>query len=364
METPIRDTQLRALYASCLTLVLFISGCASNIEPISSSPSWFLSLPTQNGRVVGYGKGDSYQSAKHEALADLAEQREALVNSEIALLRKSNPDDSTSTSSVRTIQVQSEKRLTGAKTLQQEELNGLYYIALQLDLRPTPQIIADALKKSLNITSDTRIDWQGSPYLTQGALIQDIHARLNLSESASVLQTIHVSLDRNNDGWFISLNDIVHPLDELDNLLNWKIHTQQGYGLTLKASAEPRIKSGSAFQLQIKQPTEERYLSLFNLYSDGRLSVALDNQPSDQTRLFPDDAAGIELAATPLIPNTLDRDLYLALWSAAPLDTTPFIQTQSVIAERDTAFQLHRLLAWLEEQSLIAMQPLYIEIHP
>ncbi len=348
-----------------LLCLIAVVGCSASVPQTSEPvpPSWYHHLPTESGRIIGYGTGDSYRAAKHEALADLSEQREASVNSQFALLRKSDRNNAT-TSSIRTIQVESEKRLLSVKDLKQVERSGIHYVALGLDIRPTPQIMAEALQQGWQGDNPRSIQWQGSPYILQGQLIREIEARLQFNPAADHDYPAHVALNRENGRWILSINSVVQPLNDLSHLLEWSRGDVAGYGLQLLDKPTPRLNNGEPFTLVAQQPQGTHFLTLINIYSDGRLTITADNRRVQTTTTIPAEGDGLELIATPLNPNQSDRDLYLALWSQQPIDTTPFMQTQYSIAETEQGYQLHRLLPWIEQQPLLAMHPLYIEIQP
>jgi len=347
-------------------VLLLLTACSTTISTIQESPGWYRNLTAEEGRLIGYGEGANYPEAKTNALGDIAEQREVWVASQFNLLRQSS-NEKISTATIKTVRIKSEKRLSSVTELKHQQHNNRHYIALQLDLRPIEQIIAD------KITAASNIRWQGATALVHGALLKRVTQRHRNHSDTNRTTTIAVALNRENDRWILNLNNQIVALDALDTLLNWQPYQKPGYDLTLTQKAgktDYRLQKGTAFRLIPAAPAhtldrgEAEYLTLTNISSDGRVAILLDSTLAKTIKQFPAEDAEREMIALPVNLEIPDRELYLALWSPQPLDLTPYHQTGYRLEKRESDYRHERIIRRLDQQQITAIAPRYIEIQP
>ena len=327
---------------------LLVSSCSS----LPGQPDWYNKAPQQDGILTGYGDGQSLADARQMAFSAIAQQIEVNINSQIALVRQFEENELT-TKSREVTQLRVNKSLKNVKTVKQLQLGDLYFVALQLDRRPAKVI----LEHKLDEKGYLKRDFKGSPFIVKSPLITS----LNTSSEGARLS---VSLQRREREWYLTLSDILQPLDSLNNVINWDVYPGKSHPIEIVDRNENRLRAGERFQIQLELPKTTQYLTIINIYSDGRLSVLLDNQPvTAQKVIFPNNNE-LFLEAMPVYPGQADRDTYLALGSIEKIDTTPFPKSTDSIESGESAYVLDKFIQWLDQQKLNSLSSLYIEITP
>ena len=333
-----------------LAFLLVASSCAS----LPIQPDWYNRSLQNDGILTGFGEGQSLSEARLMALQNIAQQIEVNISSQIALVRQFEENELT-TKSREVTQLRINKSLKNLKMVNQQQIGDLYFVALQLDRRPVKMI----LERKLQERGYLKRGFVGSPAVVTSPLITSL-------SSDPDGEKLPVSLQRRDKEWHIAIAtlDILQPLDDLNNIINWDFDTSKSYPIKLVDRNENRLKAGDRFQIELELPESANYLTIINIYSDGRLSVPLDNQPVNSRQVIFPNEPRLSLEAAPLYPGQADRDTYLALGTTEKIDTTPFRKSTDRAVSGEDAYVLDKFIQWLEQQRLESLSSLYVEIYP
>jgi hypothetical protein len=341
---------LKALFTYPLAILVFatiLSACQS----APTVPLWYNNLPVSDGVLLGYGQGHDLQDAKQMAFSTIAQQFGVEIESEMAMVKQFG-EDRLKTSAREVTQIRFNRSLKNVTTIKETMSGDTYFVALKVDQRPLKLIIDSKLKAK----GFHEPGFQGSHILTSGPLLSALRAENSTT-------TLPVSLQREGDQWQLVIADIVQPIEDLADLLNWHNLKHGGLSLSVLGRNENRVRIGERFQIGLNLPATSRFLTIFNIYSDGRLTVALDNQIIDDTQvIFPQKPLYLE--ASSIYPDEFDRDTYVAIVTAEKVDTTRFKKAADTMIAGEEAYALHKLIDWLERQPITAMSALNIEIYP
>ncbi|RLA73473.1 MAG: hypothetical protein DRG78_22560 [Epsilonproteobacteria bacterium] len=93
------------------------------------NPEWFYNLP-EEGKIIGYGTGETESAAKNSALNNIAQTLEVDVKSDISINKKSDGSQYSSRTK-QNINVSSKsKKLKGTKTIKSQKKDGIWFIAV------------------------------------------------------------------------------------------------------------------------------------------------------------------------------------------------------------------------------------------
>ena len=331
-----------------LILLLIASSCAS----LPSQPDWYNKSLQNDGILTGYGDGLTMADAREMAFSTIAQQIEVKIESQIALVRQFEENELT-TKSREVTQLRVNKSLKNVKMVNQQQIGGQYFVALQLDRRPAKVIIESKFKEQGYLIRD----FVGSPAVVTSPLITSL-------SSDPDGEKLPVSLQRREREWYLAISDILQPVDDLNNVTNWDFNPSKTYPIQLVGRNENRLKAGDRFKIELELPESANYLTIINIYSDGRLSVPLDNQPVNSRQVVFPNESELSLEAAPLYPGQSDRDTYLALGSTEKIDTTSFRKSTDRVISGEDAYVLDKFIQWLDHQRLESLSSLYVEIHP
>lgn len=339
-------------FVCCGSLLLFsllINACSSGPQ----IPVWFNKSSNTDGVLFGYGSGGDYKSARQGALEELSQQLEVSVKSQCAIITSTNQEIYKSRSECFN-SLRSSRSLKNTRVLHKKKQAENHFVALQLDLRPLEQILRHKLEK--NGIKQRR--FKGSQVLLRSPLL----TRLKTDDSGVTLST---ALQRQQDQWFLSVGDFLQPVADLDELTNWSIKKHLGLQIILDGKKENRVREGTPMTLRIQKPENIKFISLMNVYSDGRVVTLFENLDIDgEEFLFPDPSLNVEMIAGSIIPNSKDRDLYLALISHEALDLTRFPRGENLPSFGKLSYNLHTFLDWVERAPIVGIAPIYISIEP
>jgi hypothetical protein len=330
-----------------LPLLLMLPACTT----APGTPDWYDKSASSSGIIRGYGVGEDENQARQDAYRSISEQIEVRVTSQTALIKKVD-NDQLSTQTREITQLKSTRILKHVETIHLEQVDELYYIGLQQDRRSIKQKLESKLNE-LGVTAPT---FSGSPVITNSTLMN------SLSSEAGVV--LPVSLQRKESLWYLAIGKLLQPIEDGDlaDVTNWSIKPNSSMTISLVGKDENRLKKGGLFQLSIDARNDISYLTVFNIYSDGRVVILLDNKSTNTlTTLYPET---YYLEADPIIPDQKDRDLFLAIGTQRKIDTTLFSKTDYQIETGEKSFNLHDFIDWLDMQPVTSMAHFYVEIYP
>ena len=134
-----------------LILFVFLFGCKVSFDKTavnSEPPQWFTELSSGDYIITGTGSGASFAAARSLAFSEISGQIGSVVKEEIDIIKKKDKS-SIASYAKQQINLSSKNRITGAKLYKKEVVNGIYYAAYKLDLRPPYIVLAEKIKKNL-----------------------------------------------------------------------------------------------------------------------------------------------------------------------------------------------------------------------
>lgn len=367
---------LALMYAAALLLIATPASTAAASDT-AGAPEWYGTLRMGHRLIlVGYGQGPNLKEAKANALNDIAQQIETRIQSETDI-RTASGATGASTEATQSVRTYTSQRLEAAKRIRNEQTSdGQFFVAYSVDLRPKVEVIAAVLRQQWGGDKlPSKIDWRGHQVIVSSDMISDLNRRLTQRDFPAPVRRIDASLRRSQGQWLLVLNDHIERigLSDLASLLNW---SERGDGLSLgmkplgKSRGRNRLQAGDLFIFNIEAKKPGGYVTIFNLYPDGRVAVIEDSRQLTTALEVPSrkqQQEGQALEAYTAEPGRVAQDIYLAIHSPRALDTTRF---QAIVGDNaepvkgEGAYQLDRFLRWLDRQEVLAMSVLRVEVRP
>lgn len=264
----------------------------------------------------------------------------------------------------RTIRAEATHHIKDWRVRQSEQTGDRHFVEIVLDRRPAPVVIAEKIRNSLG-SAPQAVTWQGPETLINGDLTGAIESNLLSDDGKTVSVELH--LERLDERWYLRVrlegDESFHVvLDEPDfaKLFGFESGDREE---VIQLSLRPldilrgynRLRVGDYFVFEVATRSKG-YVTLFNIYEDGRISILDENLPAekDASIKIPTDeeqAKGAAFMAFPIEHNHPTQDLYLAVLSTSPLPTSGFqrLLEESPPVEGESSYQIHRLLRWLDE---------------
>lgn len=341
-------------------------------QPETSSappPKWYTKLEAKMGRVVGYGQGSMREHAKNQALADIAQQLQVQVKSTI----KSSVDvvDASVTRAESTkFELTAHQQLQNTRVVAEEAAGGITFIAIEFDARPAEQIVADRLLTEWGGIRPPRIDWKGHHWLANTDFVNNVRQQITINSGGTGAREVRIALNRRNDEWHISFDNVVMPIENTDLLRLIGLETTNPNNrlvvMDFKSAQEKnRLVAGDAFYLTLQTTRPDGYYTLFNIYDDGRLALLQESKKTEAIQTVPsleNRQKGYSLVAQTLKPKETAIDVYLSVLSSEPLDTSVFeaVSGQQV----GNAFHLDTLLDMLDHKTITDIAVVRVNIRP
>lgn len=304
---------------------------------LAEAPAWFGSLKSNaDYEIIGYGEGLTLDEAKTNAKSDIAKAIRSNINSSFTV-QTSVSNSAVNHNAQSNISETSNLTITDAQLKKSEQTNGRFYVALRYENLPLIVKLAKRGGQSLC----------GKPnaYLAQTSTL------LNLSNDLNC--TVSIDITRENDGWYLGRGEHRNSMNNAD-LRALMIETSMG---TLRVkSNHTLVNEDETYILNLEGLPATGYLSLFDVYDDGRVVLMESNIPlsrlSKKKLLYPDDIRqDLQLAGGVLETGRDTLDMYVALVSNEPLKLSSFIPMGQQIEKGERAFVMDRLLALMQNNS-------------
>ena len=342
----------------------------SGLQHSYQSPCLQIALQNNNAAMLlGYGKGGSVNQAKQQALYDIANQIEVNVSGE-SLSQSNKLNNSVNTKFSNKIKTRANALLSSVEIACSDinDPSGQYHFALRYDQRDLADILTDKLIESFWQGKPNKIIWQGPSLVVQSDLIQHLNSQLVDLESAQPL-TIQIKLFRKDNAWYLALNDVIKLIKDSDiaQILNWHKFTKTNNFVSLEnefgESISSHMQAGDEFRFVVN--TEHSgYLSVFDVYEDGRVTKIRDNMPFNNSLTLPEHKGSF--SAGLLTENQSTRDQYIFIVTAEQLDTRAF--RQLMVEEDNTQdqknYHLSKFLFWLDKQQIVTSTALQVDTVP
>lgn len=338
------------------------------------SPCLQISLQNKNSALkVGYGSGRSVAAAKQLALYDIAKQLEVNVSgSEESTAKKTN--NNVNTQFNQNVKSRATKILTSVDIACSDtnDPTGLYHFALRYDQRPLVDIFAEQLAAQFWQQRPATIHWQGPSLIIKSDFIEQLEKRLTDKNSTSKA-TMNVLLFRKNQQWQLIINGVVRILHANDykQLINWNalnsiynnktvnVQLQNEFGKNL----QPHLYDGDDFHFKVKSSITG-YLSVFDVYEDGRVTKIRENLKIKNTIKLPEHKGSF--SAGLLKPNQATRDQYVFLITKDKINANSFHQLmlETKGTNESNNYSLNTFLQWIDKQPISVATALEVETIP
>lgn len=303
--------------------------------------------------VRGYGQGDSFAQAKTEALRDIAERISVQVSgssvSQSSLMNGEEGSHFQSTARIETsLQIAQAQQLCA----DQGDPTGRWHVVFEFDTRSPVQQLSAALNRQYQ---GRPIRLQGNDWLLGSQLVNGLRAGLVHSEGAEAV-AVPVALRRQHDGWYLTAGDHQARLAADDLLDAMHFPGTAELALTLirtvdRSSALEQLQEAEQFSLRVDSATGG-YLSVFNIYADGRVSVLIPNEQIQQGAVAMLPGGTLTYQAGLLERGKATRDVYLAVVTAERIQpgTLHLLRENRGPVTGEASYQLHQLFALLEDE--------------
>lgn len=322
--------------------VPYHSPCAEDVE-VSQDPAL----------IRGYGQGANFAAAKLAALKDISERINVRIQSETSTqLQQNNGEVSRAFSSTATLSSDLEVDNATQVCADNKDPSGNWHLVFELDTRPPVHRLGQSLAAALQWPG--KVAFSGSERLTRSRLVAELGAAMIGPQSRGAPVTVPLALKRQHGGWYLiaaqeqirlrnqDLMSALHFPSSPEVLLNILGDQDVSTGLA-------QLVEGEQFSLRVDS-ADGGYLSLFNVYADGRVSLLSINarKIAGEPLTFPE--AGYTFEAGLLRPGQPTRDVYLAVLTRQPLSDTTVHQLREgrglVVGE--DSYQLDNLFRVLD----------------
>ncbi len=300
-------------------------------------PSWFGILPNDvSYEIIGYGDGATFDEAKSNAKSDIAKTIRSHINS--SFTTQTTVGDSTLHHNAQSIVNETSNLIiTDTKLKKSEQSNGRFYVALGYENLSLAVKLAKRGGHSLCGVSNT--------YLAQTPTVLKLSQELNCSVSVDII--------RENDGWYLGRGEHRLSMNNGD-VRELMIETSLG-ALRLKSN-RTLVNEDEAYTLHLDGFPTLGYLSLFDVYDDGRVVLMESNINltllRKKTLLYPDDIRrDFQLNGGVLEAGQDALDMYVVLISNQPLKLSSFIPMGQEVEKGESAFAMNRLLDLMNHHS-------------
>ena len=208
------------------------------------------------------------------------------------------------------------------------------------------EIIAETyfIAVSYPVIPELRCSEPQNSYLAQTALVK----------SANKLTTCdyNYELIHQNGMWYVQYENILEKLTPY--AFSTLLLTLKNPHLSLTARKHDFLE-GDGFHLHLGS-TNDGYVSVLNVYEDGRVGVVLSNQviKKNVNFTYPDYKSGQEFVAHLIKPSVPTKDMYVALFSLTKLDLTLF-EEQASQQVTDKEYRFNDLLTLFPHYNYVTL---------
>jgi hypothetical protein len=323
-----------------LMLVLAPSGYAEfngEVKGVESSSCYKSLKEVSNDYMLrAIGQGVNSAKAKLNALGKIS----GMIYTKVETSTTINSQELTSpnikqprySSDVKVQQsISSKYTLTGVRLICEDSKTdkGVVYALYEFDSRSLTEKIISQLVKGHEEDGYSHINWQGNTGIARSTVFQRVESSL-LNPKGDIA---HFTLELTQvDGiWSLLVNRVKYQLSPID--LADIISSIKGSDSDLSIKLiDKNLESKSSFidkepfTMSVKCKGPAKYMSVFNVYEDGRVAQLEDSKPCEN-RTMPE--IGIYQSGL-LIPNEAAMDIYLVVRSDKPLQFTTLIDGQYV----------------------------------
>lgn len=314
-----------------------------------------MNKPLPSGFVRGFGQGDSFRTAKADALRDIAES--------ISVRLKGRTETSTRLEDTQASSQFSEEVLleTSATFSDAEQVcalqrssDGRWFAVFEVDTRSPIQRFGVLLAQRAGYP--TTVELQGDRHLIYSQLADQLRTVLRGQSRQEKHVVLPIQLERQHGGWYLmALGEQVRLRD--NQILN-AIHIQSSPRILLSLASHGKVENdliqlmaGEEFYLDV-HVSDSGYISLFNVYGDGRVANLALNHPVSAQASVQVPEPGQVFQASLLQDGESAEDLYVAVLTKSPITPTSIQQLRenAGLVSGESSFSLHSLLKLLDRE--------------
>lgn len=312
-------------------ITLLFHGCG-NPKP-QSYPQWYKNKEihsTLKYEIIGYGEGRTIKEAEALAKENIAQTLISKVNSSFSMIKTTKIDNKQSNynkNSKSKLIVTSKLNLQNLKTLKQEMNDGVFYVALQYQNLDLAHRIKTVIGHPKCIEQST------NTYLSKTPLIQKLNASLSCE--------LDFKLDRRNESWYLNYKEHLFLLsnDEFEELFT-SINNSDDFEFL---ASKKILLDGDNFYFTFNAKTDG-YITLLNVYENGIVTLLQPSIPTKNTLQIPSKDSSNYFEAGLVKDGTDTYDLYVAIFTKQPLDTSRFEYASEELAESELAYKFDELI--------------------
>lgn len=288
-------------------------------------PKWFFMLePQSNNELIGYGVASSLELAKQNAMADIVKSIAVNIHTQLNMTQ-SNIEGKHDKSISQTLKTQANATLSGVKTLQAENFDNLWYVALSYDNSP----VQHKLKKLLPTVLKEQTQ---SAYLAQTDLFKTLNREISIPLDYHIV--------RQNNFWQLQYKDIFLPLNQEEFYALFDNQTSQE--LNLKTNQTIYQPNDEMF-FKLHSTSQTGYFSLLYVEHNGKVGVLFANQDAKKELRYPAKKSDERFVVANPYGKTIE-ELYVLIYSNTPLDVRDFESVSHTYLD-ESNFNFDKLLA-------------------
>lgn len=295
-----------------------------------AAPSWYMNTAVKPYELIGYGEGDSAESAAGRAKEDIASQLKTKIDSTVSQSTKVK-NGKVDSESAQKLKVTTEAMLSGVEKIKEEREGGTYYAAYKYDVRPFEVRFAARATKAVCQGKS------GSTTLEYTKLFKAITEELGCQP--------RIKLVRQNGVYTISSQEVALAANtEIERMF----FGRQSPSLSINSSKQ-QPRSGESISLTLKSQ-KDGYVSLFDVYDDGKVTVVTANAKirKMQPLKIPDETnKELELVMSDNDGKN-STDMFVAVFGESELDLGGFERMEEGVAT-DKAYKLDELF-WMMDR--------------
>ncbi len=334
--------------------------------------------------VYGVGVGADIASARNAALADIA----GSLSSQISVQTTStlsSVNDVESDSFKQNVDISSHVSIDDAVETCRDtgDPGGSVHLVFRLDKRPVVQKVYSDLITSWGGIHPNLVLMKGPSILIGSKFVAELKAKLERGNAGIDVQTVVLDLQRKNNTWVLSVGQnatytiadrsfltFIAPnfIREVKALDLSVLHADQ-MGSTELATEDfqfarsARLRHGDSFVFRASS-RRNGYLSIFNVYEDGRIANLLENRSiaAGKSIQFPEGGTFTSLL---LEDGKTTYDVYIAVLTEAPVLISQFgkLNDDGFLTGKNS-YQFDQFLRWYDFISPLGVATLEARTDP
>ena len=324
-----------------IRFLLLCCGLLFSVLSFASPPAWFVDQdikPQESYGYIGYGEGESIQQAKLSARNDIAAQLLVVIDSKM-VVKKELSEGEFSTSAQQYSRQQTFAKLSDLSMIESVYSAGKYFVAMEY------QHLSFAQSFSRKIDLTTCTNEEQHPYLSETPLFKSLNKKIGCK--------LNLQLIRKNKAWALEHNETLAQVYSSE-LSQMYVNAEVGV-LSIKPSSN-RLIEGALFDFSLAAK-ENGYVTLFNVYSDGVVSLLQENisVSAGVERAFPTEKDELVFEAALMEKGKESLDMYVGLFSPTKKNYPQFHEAGESLQQGESQYQFDSLLDLMRRHDFSAV---------